>query len=525
MMTLASATRSSASVPRIGSVEHWAIATPDSVALVDEGGQWTWAAWNEAADRLAAALEDMGIGAEDVLAVRARTRKEWALVTAAATKLGGRLLCLNWHLTVDEASYIIRNANVRALICDDEEPELLASAWRDRPGFVAISIDRSAAGFLALAELLETPRRLYQSCAAPRLIVYTSGTTGFPKGVVGGSNTLYTDDVRAEYREDIMSRGNQQPGDVCLVNVPLHHGMGSGLIHRGIECGNKLILMRRFDAEKSLALIAEHKVTFWFAVPTMLQRMANLCPKILKQYDLSSIRSIMTGTAPVPRAMKKWVAEHLGACLTEGYGSTETGMIASLSPDEHLLRPESCGRAYKHVDIKIVDDHGQRLQAGQTGEILVRTPSTITEYLGSGPLGPETKDDTGYFRTGDVGYLDGDGYLFITDRVKDMIIVGGVNIYPAEIEAVLTAHPAVAEAATIGIPNEEYGEEILAFFEAKPGFQTSERELLDFCAGRLASYKRPRRLIEVSELPRNTMGKILKEQLREPFWIGRERRI
>jgi long-chain acyl-CoA synthetase len=512
-------------VPRSGSLEYWAAAKPGDMALIDESGGWTWAEWNLLADRLASGLGNLGLGRDDVVAVRTRTRKEWGLITVAAAKLDCTLLCLNWRLTPEETAYILADAGARAIICDDDQPASLASAWRSLPDLIAISVDRQAGGFHFLPDMLTAEADAHFSRAGAGLIIYTSGTTGFPKGVVSGRNLGSSEAVRAEYRFDIMSRGSQQPGDVSLVNVPLHHGMGSGLIHRAIECGNKMVLMRRYDAEASLALIEAHKVTYWFAVPTMLQRMAALPADTLGRYDVRSIRSIMTGTAPFPGALKHWVVDHFGSCLTEGYGSTETGMITSLAPEEQLERPESSGRPYRHVDVKIVDTAGNRLGPNQTGEILVRTPATIREYLGTGPLGPDVVDDEGFFRMGDVGHFDDDGYLFITDRVKDMIISGGVNIYPAEIEAALVRHPSVAAAAVIGVPNDEYGEEVVGFFEAQPGGSASEAELLDFCRSHLASYKRPRRLIAVSELPRNTMGKVLKHELRAPYWSGRERRV
>jgi long-chain acyl-CoA synthetase len=511
--------------PRPASLEYWAAAKPRDMAIVDEDGGWSWAEWNILADRLASGLEALGLGGGDVVAVRTRTRKEWGLITAAAAKLGCTLLCLNWRLTPQETAYIIADAGARAIICDDAQPALLADAWRDLPGFVAVSIDRQADGFRLLSEMLAVEAGARYSRAGAGLIIYTSGTTGFPKGVVSGRNLESSKAVLAEYRSDIMARGGQQSGDVSLVNVPLHHGMGSGLVHRAIECGNKMVLMRRYDAETSISLIEAHKVTYWFAVPTMLQRMAALPAETLDRYDVGSIRSIMTGTAPVPGSLKHWVVDHFGSCLTEGYGSTETGMITSLAPEEQLVRPESSGRPYRHVDVKIVDAAGRRLGPNRTGEILVRTPTTISQYLGTGLLGPDVVDDEGFFRMGDVGYFDDDGYLFITDRVKDMIISGGVNIYPAEIEAALVRHPSVSAAAVIGVPNDEYGEEVVGFIEASPGASASEEELLEFCGQHLASYKRPRRLIAMSELPRNTMGKVLKHELRAPYWSGRERRV
>ena len=200
-------------------------------------------------------------------------------------------------------------------------------------------------------------------------------------------------------------------------------------------------------------------------------------------------------------------------------------MLTTLSPEMQRLKPGSSGQPYRHVAIAIRNGDGEALPAGAEGEIWVRTPVVIGQYLNGAPLGPDTLDADGFFRTGDVGRLDEDGYLFITDRAKDMIVSGGVNIYPAEIEAALLTHPAVQDAAVIGVPNEEFGEEVKAFLELKSGRAASEAEILAHCAEQLASYKRPRTLEIVAELPRNTMGKLLKRELRDPYWKGRERNV
>jgi long-chain acyl-CoA synthetase len=246
---------------------------------------------------------------------------------------------------------------------------------------------------------------------------------------------------------------------------------------------------------------------------------------VFASYDISSVRQLGTGAAPVPLSIKQWVRERFGPILHEGYGATEVGMISHLSPEQEAQKPGSSGRPYRHVSISIRDETGAQLGANQPGEIWVWTPSTITSYLNAPPLDETTRDAEGYFRTGDVGYVDEDGFVFITDRAKDMIISGGVNIYPAEIEAVLIRHPAVQDVAVIGIPDDEFGESVKAFVEVKPGAALETEELIAFAQGALASYKRPKSVEIVDELPRNTMGKLLKKDLRESYWVGRERKV
>jgi long-chain acyl-CoA synthetase len=231
------------------------------------------------------------------------------------------------------------------------------------------------------------------------------------------------------------------------------------------------------------------------------------------------------GAAPVPYSLKEWIIGHFGECLAEGYGATETGMLTALPPEMQKRKPGSSGLPHTHVQISIRDQEGADLRPGEEGEIWVKTPMVIRGYLNAKPLDADTVDRRGFFRTGDVGRLDEDGYLFITDRAKDMIVSGGVNIYPAEIEAAIIGHPAVQDVAVIGIPDEEFGEQVKAFCELKPGRAAEPAAILAHCAETLASYKRPKSLEIVAELPRNTMGKLLKRELRDPYWKGRERNV
>jgi long-chain acyl-CoA synthetase len=516
--------------PRPGSLEHWAGARPDAPAIVDGERVLTWRDWNDAADRLAEGLAARGLETGDILVTRMQIRAEWPIASAAAGKLGLRLLGLNWRLTPTETQYVLANSGAHAIICDDPDPAAIAPALAGLPIKLAASIDAPADGFANFTDLTakapDTPRL---AAGNPPLILYTSGTTGLPKGVVMGGPDIGDDpEARrrlAEYQQSVAGSRAPDPNAVVLVTLPMHHGAGPGTIWGATAHGSKMVMLRRFDPEAVLDLIQQHKVTNWSGVPTMYKRIAGLPPAALARYDVSSVRWLSVGAAPVPYSLKEWILGYFGEVLSEGYGATEVGMMTALSPDMQRRKPGSSGLPHRHVHFSIRGGDGRELAAGEEGEIWVKTPVVIRQYLNAAPLGPDTLDAEGYFRTGDIGRLDEEGYLFITDRAKDMIVSGGVNIYPAEIEAALITHPAVQDAAVIGIPNDEFGEEVMAFCELKSGRAARPDEILAHCAGALASYKRPRTVEIVAELPRNTMGKLLKRELRDPYWKGRERNV
>jgi len=515
--------------PQYGSLEYWAREKPDAPAMIEDDRVLTWGAWNEAADRLAHSLARAGLAAGDVLVTRMQTRTEWPVVSAAAGKLGCRILGLNWRLTPSETQYVLANSGAHAIICDDAEPAALAPAFEGLNLKFAVSVDAAAPGFIPYPALLADPAPMPLYAAGnPPLILYTSGTTGLPKGVVMGAGHDEDSEARRrmhEYQQSVAGSRPQKPGDVVLVTLPMHHGAGPGVVWGTKARGNTMVLVRRFDPEEALQLIERHRVTVWTGVPTMYKRLAALPPDVLARYDVSSIRMLGVGAAPVPYSLKEWIIGHFGECLGEGYGATETGMLTALAPEMQTKKPGSSGLPHTHVHISIRNDAGETVPAGEQGEIWVKTPVVIRGYLNAKPLDSDTLDAGGFFRTGDVGRLDDDGYLFITDRAKDMIVSGGVNIYPAEIEAAIIRHPAVQDVAVIGVPDEEFGEQVKAFCELKPGRMAEPAEILARCAESLASYKRPRSLEIVAELPRNTMGKLLKRELRDPYWKGRERNV
>ena len=516
--------------PRAGSLEHWAQKQPDAPALIEGDRVVTWNAWNDEAERVAHGLRALGLAAGGILVTRMQIRPEWPIVSAAAAKLGCRILGLNWRLTTSETRYVLANSGAHAIVCDDVDPAALAQAFEGLGLKFAISIDAAAEGFEPYASVAAaSPPEPMLAAGNPPLILYTSGTTGLPKGVVmGGRGDRDDPRVRQEmqeYQQSVAGSRPQVAGDMVMVTMPMHHGAGPGAIWGATARGNTMVLLRRFDPEEALRLIQKHRVSVWTGVPTMYKRIAALPPDVLARYDVSSIRSLGVGAAPVPYSLKEWIIAHFGPCLAEGYGATETGMLTALSPEMQTKKPGSSGLPHTHVHISIRGEAGDELAAGEEGEIWVKTPAVIGGYLNGKPLDADTLDANGFFRTGDVGRVDPDGYLFITDRAKDMIVSGGVNIYPAEIEAAILGHPAVQDVAVIGIPDEEFGEQVKAFCELKPGRAAEPDDILAHCAQALASYKRPKSLEIVAELPRNTMGKLLKRDLREPYWKGRERNV
>jgi long-chain acyl-CoA synthetase len=512
-----------------GSCEHWAELKPEQIAVIEGDRTLTYGAWNDAANRVANALASFGITAGDIVVARTHIRLEWAILSAALAKLGCSLLGLNWRLTPAEARHVLANSGAHALICDDADPAQLAPALAELPLKVCVSIEAPAPGFIAFDALLEADATPRFAAKDPPLIVYSSGTTGAPKGVVMGRRSPhYTEAQVAEYQRDVRHsrRSAAIEGGVTLVTMPMHHGSGPAQMWGARSGGRKIVLLRRFDPEAALALIDRHRVTDWGSVPTMLKRIAALPPDILRKYDVSSLKHLSVGAAPVPYSLKEWVLGYFGeGVLSEGYGSTETGMVTRLTPEMQRAKPGSSGTPYVHVAIDVRGPDGESLPRGQTGELWIRTPTTLGSYLNGAALGPDQLDPSGFFRVGDVGYLDDEGYLYITDRAKDLIISGGVNIYPAEIERALLGHPAILDVAVIGIPDDEFGEQVKAICELKCGHAASAAELMSFAAERLASYKRPKSIEFVAELPRNSMGKVLKRELRAPYWAGRERNV
>ncbi len=512
--------------PYPGSPEMHAAMNGDTIALIDGETQLSFAQWNAIADRVAARLLALGVKAGDRIAVRTNVRHEWFFVHAAASKIGAGIVGVNHRLAAAEVAYMLEDSAPSAFILDDAEPAALIDIYR-RPDKGPVISFTPASGAETFDSLLDAPDAPARIAPAPApLVLYTSGTTGRPKGVAIRPETLAGRENVMEYRRLIASVVPTGPLSRSLIALPFHHSSGPNTALFCLMGGGAAVMVRRFDAEATLDLIARHRITHMMAVPTMLHRIRALAPEVIARYDVSSLTYLSTGAAAVPHSLKLWALDFFGPqCqLYEGYGMSETMMISYLMPHEQRAKPGSSGKVLPFVDLSIREGGGAKaLPAGEVGEICVRTPMTIDGYLNRGALTADELTPDGLFRTGDVGYVDEDGYLYITDRLKDMIIAGGSNIYPAEIEAVLVEHPCIIDAAVIGVPSEEYGEQPLAFCEARPG--ASAESVLAFCRQRLARYKLPRDVIFMDELPRNPTGKVTKAVLRAPYWQGRARQV
>jgi long-chain acyl-CoA synthetase len=507
-----------------GTPEFWSVSRPDHPAVVD-GDTWlSYRQWNDLADRAAEALCGLGLTAGDRIGMRFRLSIEWFVLQRALQKLGVAQVAVNHRLTPDEAMYILRDSGAKGLFCNDTDP----SGWTRHDVGLLVTVGQEFGGIGIRYEDLITTETVTPRFgqARPALVLYTSGTTGSPRGVPPLDLATVSDPERLmRYAAAVESVPRYPDAAVTLLTLPVHHGAGPQIAAATCARGGTTILLDPFDAESAIELIDKHRVQVWTAVPTMLLRVQSLPPSVRDRYDLSSLQAISAGAAPVPQSLKEWLIQRFGAnILWEAYGASEAGMISFTAPEHQLSKPGTSGLPYDGVEIAIVDDRWNRLPPGQAGEIAVNTPMVIDHYLGQGPLGDDTIKD-GFFRTGDVGHRDVDGFLFITDRIKDMIVAGGVNIYPAEVEKALVGHPAVVDAAVIGIPHDEFGEQPLAFVITAEDTVVTDEELLAFLDGRLASYKKPRKFIYVDELPLNPMGKVLKTTLRQPYWEGRQRHV
>jgi len=490
----------------------------DAICATEGDRTLTWRAWNDQANRLASALRRFGVEPDDVVAVRVHTRIEWLTVSLAIAKLDAVLVAVNYRLAPPESLYILRDCKVRAAIVDDADPAALVEAWAPLDLAAIVSLDVQTEGTHDYATLLEQgdPTHLPAHDLA-RLIIYSSGTTGAPKGAPfnnwqNPADPAVLGDYQLSVSFDLACGG---PGNRMLINIPMHHGAGPSFTRIALATGGTVYFQRRFDATEVLRLVDTHRLTHWIAVPTMLQRILKIPADTRARYDVSSLRFVLGGAAPFAAELKQEAVDYFGHVLYEIYGATEAGMMAGATPDDLRRYPSTSGRPFRQVDLRIVDADNKPVLAGVTGEIAVRTPVVIDGYIGRGPLGADAIDADGYYHTGDIGHLDADGYLFIYDRITDMIIAGGVNIYPAEIEAVIATHPEVDNVAVIGIPDADHGEQPYAFVQTVPGATVSADDVLTFCQGRLAKYKWPRGIEFIAEIPTSPIGKNLKRPLRE----------
>lgn len=467
------------------------------------------------AARVATGFERLGIGDGDVVALMFRNAPAYIEAMLACRLLGAYYCPINWHFKADEAGFILRDSGAKALAMHAEFlPQIEAGLPKGLP------IVTSEPGWSEWRDAHEPWR------GAPRTprgnMPYTSGTTGRPKGV---KRNAATDKERALALDIYRLLLGLEPGMRAFVPAPLYHSAPNLYAVQAVINGSFLMIEPRFDAEATLAAIEEHRLTNLYLVPTMFVRMLRLPAETRRRYDLSSLRFISSTGSPCAPDIKRAMIDWLGPIITETYAASETGHITFIDSRTWLERPGSVGRPMGEGVVKILDEAGRELPTGEIGLIYCRQPAYPDFTYTNNAAARAALEKNGLWSVGDMGYLDADGYLYVADRKSDMVISGGVNIYPAEIEATLLTMPAVADCAVFGIPDAEFGEALAAAIQLRHGQRATGDEVQIFLRERIANYKVPRVVTFHEELPREDSGKIFKRRLREPYWIGLGRRI
>ncbi len=505
---------------------------PDAPAITYGTDVVTWRRLDERSSRVAAALAASGVRRGDRIAHLGKNAPEYFEILFGAAKLGAVTVAINWRLAPAEIRYIAEDARASLFFVDSDLapviPELEGSVASG--AFVVFGAGRGDLDGTIAYEAWMSGREPTDPGHIGRpdeiaFQLYTSGTTGLPKGAMltNASLQLLNDAGFTMFGIDSDS--------VNLVALPTFHIGGAGYAIVGMAQGCHTVLLREFDPAATLEVLRAEGVTNAFFVPAMLGAMAAVPGAA--DGDYSSLRSIIYGASPITEQTLKNSIRTFGCDFLQVYGMTETtGAITQLAaqdhdPDgerSHLLR--SAGKPFGWIELRTVDpETGKDCAAGDVGELWTRSAPNMLGYWNHPEATAQTITEEGWLRTGDAGFLDGDGYLFLTDRVKDMIVSGGENVYPIEVETVLSLHPGVADIAVIGVPDEKWGETVKAVVVLQPGAEADAADIISFARGRIAHYNCPTSVDFVDVLPRNPSGKILKRELREPYWRGLDRRV
>jgi len=499
-----------------------AAAHPDKEAIVEyaEDGvrRVSWGELEATINRLAHALVARGVRGGSRVALMLPNGIEYLIAQQALGVMGAVAVQIGYRLKPAEIAYILDNSKPTATLV---QGEYLAAMREGRKisshggPMIACNADIAA----GTPELEDWDRAL--AAASPDLpprasggdgagvIVYTSGTTGKPKGATRNYAKTGVASVA-----DMMLQVGMNANDRHLVTCPLYHSAAPAFVSIMQALGATVVLQNHWDPEQSLAIMEKERITCSLMVPTMLTRIMALPKETLAKYDTSSLRWVMSTAAPLPTDTARRFMDHFGPVLWNFYGATETGLVTLAGPHDHVSRPGTIGRALRGNQIRLLDDHGHDVSRGQIGELFARNSTLMSGYHGNDDATNEAQRE-GFYSVGDMGRTDPDGYYFLESRKTDMVISGGVNIYPREIEDHLAKHPAILEAAVIGVPDPDWGESLRAFIVVRPGERLSETDVIDFCRAELADYKRPRKVTFLAELPRNPTGKVLKRELRE----------
>jgi long-chain acyl-CoA synthetase len=470
------------------------------------------AEFEERVRRGAKGLERIGVGAGDVACIMLPNGPAFVEAMFAARLLGAYYCPINWHYKAEEAGWILQDSGAKVLVTD---PPLRSQIEGGLPAGLAVIDDW--AGFTQGQSMWEAAAR-----APGALMPYTSGTTGRAKGV----RRVPPSAEQIALLQDGFARVlGISPGMRALHPAPLYHSAPSGYAIQTMLFGERLVLEERFDAERALALIERHRLTHAYLVPTMYVRLLRLPEETKKRYDVSSMRFVASTGSPCAAEVKRAMIDWWGPVFYESYAASELGYVTSISSEEALRKPGSAGRPVGRATVRILDESGRELPRGEVGLIYARQPAYPDFAYNNNPEARKTIERDGLLSLGDMGFIDEDGYLYVCDRASDMVISGGVNIYPAEIEAALILMPGVRDCAVFGIPHEEFGEALAAAVQLEPGMLFDHEAVKSYLRNRIAGYKVPRVITFHDELPREESGKIFKRRLRAPYWEKSGRRI
>jgi long-chain acyl-CoA synthetase len=503
-------------------------ARPDAPALHYEGTDLTFGELDTRSSRLANALAAAGIGERDRVAFLDKNGPEYFETTFALAKLNAVNVAVNWRLAPTEIAQIINDATAKALIVGADFVPHIEKIEADIPGVETIVAIGGHARWEDYESFLDAHDAVDPGAEGAgddvAFQLYTSGTTGLPKGV------MLTNDNFFQGVMNVTDSWRFTPDSVNLAVMPMFHIAGSGYSMVGLFHGCHTILLRDVDPAQILDVIPRFGITNAFFVPAVIQFLL-LTPGV-DETDFSTLRAILYGASPITDSVLSKAMATFGCEFIQVYGLTETtGAITQLDPEHHdpinnpkLLR--SCGKPYAWVEMRIVDpETGDEVPDGTVGELWTRSPQNMKGYWANEDATRAAVDDDGWFKTGDAGYRDENGFLFLHDRVKDMIVSGGENIYPAEVENVLAKHSDVADVAVIGVPDTKWGEAVKAVVVLREGAGTSDQDLITFAREYLAGYKLPKSVDFTDALPRNPSGKLLKREIRAPYWEGTQRQI
>jgi acyl-CoA synthetase (AMP-forming)/AMP-acid ligase II len=502
---------------------------PEATAIICSDRSLTYAQLHQESNRVAHAMSAAGVRPGDRVAYLGKESEHYYEIFFGAAKSAAVLVPINWRLTAGEVDYILRDSGSRLLFAGRAFAEMAEKIRADLPSLdTVVELDPpSGHGGGYPAWKADQPDHDVAPGTGPDDAVvqlYTSGTTGLPKGVVLAQRSFFA--IRDALAGEGLDWVDWRAGDRSLIAVPGFHVGGLWWAMQGLAAGITNVAMPWFDSAATLRLIRDLGITTTCMVPSMLRLV--LAEPGVRPADFATMRKIVYGGSPIAETLLKAAIDVCGADFAQFYGLTETGNTAlCLPPADHAPgnpRLRAAGRPYPGVQVKIIDSAGNPLPPGDIGEVCLRTPARMLEYWGNPAATTQTLVD-GWIHTGDAGHLDQDGYIYISDRIKDMIIVAGENIYPAEIENALAKHPAVAEAAVIGIPDDRFGEAVCAFVVRQPGLQVGPGDLMAFLRDYIAAFKIPSRFELIDQVPRNPSGKILRRELRDRFWRDKDRQV